>query len=68
MSSNLHKLINNRQLADTRPALDDGGSVYFPQCIGLLTRITPLASHVEKLSAQGSRCVLLGPQRVEGPR
>ena len=58
MSSNLHKLINNRQLAEIRPALDEGGSVYFAHGIELLTLITQHASQMEHLSRQLARCVL----------
>ena len=57
MSSNLHKLINNRQLAEIgQPSMR--ADVYFAHGIELLTLITQHASQMEHLSRQLARCVL----------
>jgi hypothetical protein len=54
-----------QRLAELAPVLDDGGAIYFPHCIELLSLIAQHASHLEKLSTQLTRCVLPPPHTVE---
>ena len=72
--SNLQDLINAldeaigtiQRLAELGPAIDEGGAVYFANCIEILSLITQQAGHLERLSTQLSRCVLPhGPVEVE---
>ena len=70
----LHDVINAmdeaisaiQRLAELGPVLDEGGSVYFPNAIELLSLICQQAGHLEKLSTQLARCVLPRPYAVEG--
>jgi hypothetical protein len=72
MSSHLHDLINAldegistiQRLAEIGPALDDGGSTYFPNAIEILSLIAREAGHLEKLSTQLANLIL--PPRVIG--
>jgi hypothetical protein len=57
-----------RRLAELGPALDEGGAVYFPNAVAILSLIAREAGHLEKLSTQFARCVLPGPQAVKGER
>jgi hypothetical protein len=69
----LHDVINAmdeaittiQRLAELGPALDEGGSLYFPHALELLALISQQAGHLEKLSTQLAWCVLPRPQRVE---
>jgi hypothetical protein len=73
MSANLPHLLNAmdssiatiKRLSEISPALDDGGSLYFPHRIELLVLIAQQASHLERLSGQLTRCVLPRPRRGE---
>jgi hypothetical protein len=73
MSSSLPDLINAldeaiitiQMLAELGPAIDEGGSIYFPHCIQLLSLIAQHANHLDRLSSQLALCVLPRPRSVE---
>jgi hypothetical protein len=75
-NSSLHELINAMDeaiatilhLAEHGPALDDGGPVYFPNCIEILQPHHQHAGPLEKLSRQLSTSVLPRPPVVENQR
>jgi len=53
------------RLAELGPLID-GNPEYFPHVIELLSLISLHAGHLDTLSTQLARCVMPGPQRVEG--
>jgi hypothetical protein len=73
MSTDLAEVVNAmegviasiRRLAELGPALDDGGPVYFPNAIAVLSLIDERAGHLERLASQLATCVFPKPHAIE---